>query len=190
MLLLLPLVVPAFVGATRTAEQQGVILWLLGPPILSIFQSLASGRINGTGNSGSRVNGVIRTSQLVRTAYCITATIAAFVHVGVVISAFASHDPAMSLGRLYFPYGIDPSNRPGIITEAAFLFLKYDYIIMCATVLILGSHILQRASGRSGSDTKERTHTPSSGSTLTFFTITAVFGPGAGLGYAISCDED
>lgn len=169
----LPLLVPAWIGADSATIQQGVLFFFLGPPIFSAFHSLVSGAITGSSK---------RISKPVKTAYYITAVISAVVHVYCVVYAIMS--PDLSLGRVYFPQNDSvQSGQPNIMTEAAFLFLKYDYLIININVLILGGHIL-----RTKSNSKEAFNTR--GSIPTLVGLTAIFGPGAGLAYAACCDEE
>lgn len=164
-LLEVPLVAPAWVDAGPKAIQQGVLLFFLGLPFLSIFQTLASRTLpSSTPNTLERV----------KMPFYITGILSSAVHIYSV--AYSILSPSLSLTRTYAPdhATVEPGSQ-NLLTEAAHLFLQYDYIIVGITVFFLGRKMI--------SDAKD-------GSLSTLFTFIVVFGPGAGLAYAACCSEN
>ncbi|KAK0635861.1 hypothetical protein B0T17DRAFT_503360 [Bombardia bombarda] len=174
-----PLFYATYTAAGSLASQKGVILFFLGPPLFSLFQTIVASTINALSikpfGSGS---------SPIKTAYWITAIISSAAHVATVAWAATSTDPALNLGRVYFPHGdAVKADDPNMLTEAAHLFLQWDFVIINATVLILGAHLL-------GSKSGDKAASSNKGSVATLVGLTAVFGPGAGLAYALNAEED
>jgi hypothetical protein len=173
---------PAWLGAAPADVQNGILLYLSGAFLFRWFQALASGLIART------YSGTGPFSKPVKTAYYVTGAVSALAHVGVILYSIFSAETGLSPFRVYVPSHHDHTGQPYILTEEVHRFLQYDYIIVIIVVLLLGTHIL-RSGSKSGSNIQGKSTSPK-GSELTLFVLTAVFGPGAGMAYAISCDEE
>jgi hypothetical protein len=179
-LLELPLMLPAWLGASAGEIHQGVVYFFLGPATFSAFHAAAAwlaGTFSGAGSSsrGSSIAGV-------KTGYWVMAAVAGATHLWVMAQAAASAMNGGGLGalaRLYVPDGgavYAAGTKQLLLTEAALLFLQWDWVVIHLTVLLLGAHLFR--TGRGG------------GSVLGLVGWTAVFGPGVGLAYVACCEED
>ncbi len=168
----LPLMLPSLLGADAAAVQRGVVYFFLGPPVFSAFQALLASRVTGGG------------TRAVKAAYWVLAGVSGAVHVGCVIYAVSSD---VALDRLFVPHGdaVRAAGQADILTEAAFLFLQWDYVVINVTVLLLCTYILKT---RPGGPRAAKTQT-GSGFVTALLALTAVFGPGVGLAYAACCEE-
>ncbi|EFQ35947.1 hypothetical protein CGRA01v4_07647 [Colletotrichum graminicola] len=177
-----PLLLPAWMGWSSTNIQMGVVHFFCGPPIFSGFQALVSQIVALTHNQRSMAS----SKSGIRTAYFITGSITGVVHLGSILFILVSSPPGLSLSRVYFPHSnLIQIGEPNILVEAAFQFLQYDYIIMNATILVLGTHLIRTKPGNLFT-----TVTRKPGSLVTFYGLTALLGPGASMAYAMSCEED
>ncbi|KAI0442999.1 hypothetical protein F4803DRAFT_550567 [Xylaria telfairii] len=170
-LLELPLLAPAWAGAGPDSIQKGVLVFFLVLPVSSCFQTLASWALTAPAP---------KRSGPVKIPYYITGVFSSLVHIYTI--AYALMSPEISLGRVFVPHhAFVMRGSPKLLTEAAHLFLQYDYIIVAITVLLVGSIILRN---------KPKVNRASSGSVLTLLGLTCIFGPGAGLAYAAYYGED
>lgn len=176
-----PLLLPAWMGWSSADIQKGVVLFFCGPPIFSGFQALVSRLVALSGDQRSTTTA----TPGIRAAYFITGLVTGLAHLGSIAFAVCSSQPGLSLSRVYFPHkDLVQTGGPNILTEAAFLFLQYDYIVINVTVLALGTHLLRTEPGNAHQAVARK-----SGSLMTFCTITAILGPGASMAYAMSSEE-
>lgn len=178
----LPLMLPAWLGAAAADVHRGVVYFFLGPPLFSAFQAAAAWVVRATGSSSSSTRDGV---GAVKAAYCVLGLVSGATHVGCILWAlWATHGNGLgALARLYVPDAgaVYAAGSSGLLTEAAFLFLQWDYVIINVTVLLLGAHLLATTPhGQSGGG---------SGSVLAMLFYTAVAGPGAGLAYVACCEE-
>ncbi|KAF2966189.1 hypothetical protein GQX73_g7378 [Xylaria multiplex] len=171
LLLALPLMVPALLGASPFQIQKGVITFFLLTPCFSAFQNMVREMITWTGYTG--------TTRPVRLAYSIVGGISALIHVCTILYVTIYAEDSLSLSRVYVPH---PSNiqlgQPDVLTEASLLFIQYDYIIIHIVVVLLGIHAALNGITVGGTR-----------SLLTTTTIIGVLGPGAGLAFVLDSME-
>jgi hypothetical protein len=180
LLLPLPLMLPALVGASTFQIQDGVVLFFLTPPLFVGFQVLVSATISKMSYKGS--------AKPARIAYLIVGTFSALIHLGIALYAIFSPVSNMSFGRVYFPHrSAAERGQPNIMTEGALLFTQYDYMIINIIVLILGTYILRYEPVFLAKSPGEKVR--ASGSVLALVGINAIFGAGAGLAFVLDCKE-
>ncbi|KAI3343480.1 hypothetical protein F4824DRAFT_9670 [Ustulina deusta] len=173
--LALPLMIPALLGASPFQVQKGVIAFFLLIPCLSAFQSMVRGTMTRTGYSVA--------TRPVQLAYSIVGGVSALIHVGIILYVSIYATPSLSLSRVFIPHpGSIQRVQPDILTEAALLFIQYDYLVIHAVVALLVIHTaLKIISSRSLK------------LLLTTTAVTGGLGPGAGLAfvlYSIENQED
>jgi hypothetical protein len=166
-LISIPLIIPTVFGATPFQIQAGMVLWLLGPPSLSLFQDAISSLISAAGYRGVQSPTIV--------AYWIVGGISALCHIGVVLTPYFF--PAVTLSRIYWPNHSAVQPGPYYLAEGAMLFIQYDYIIINLCVLAVGFY---KFNFDSAAATNPR---------LVFTAVTAVFGPGAGMAWLL-CDKE
>lgn len=180
----LPLMLPAWLGAAAADVHRGVVYFFLGPPVFSAFQAAAAWVVRATGSSSSNSSSTRDGVGAVKAAYCVLGLVSGATHVGCVLWAlWATHGNGLgALARLYVPDAgaVYAAGSSGLLTEAAFLFLQWDYVIINVTVLLLGAHLLA---------TPPRHQSGRAGSVLAMLFYTAVAGPGVGLAYVACCEE-
>ena len=170
LLLPIPLLVPALVHASPFQIQNGLVMYFLTPAIFISFHTLASTAISRVSFRGF--------AQPVKTTYWIVGISSALGHLGIVLYAFLSSEPSISISSLYLPdHRAVQRGQADILTAGALLFFQWDLIIINLVVLLHGMDILEPKS-------------LSQRSVLIFASITAVFGPGSGLALALWRQED
>ena len=180
LLLPLPLMLPALVGASTFQIQDGVVLFFLTPPLFVGFQVLVSATISKMSYKGS--------VKPARIAYLIVGTASALIHLGIALYAIFSPVSNMSFGRVYFPHrSAAERGQSNIMTEGALLFIQYDYVIINIIVLILGTYVLRSEPVFLGKSPSQNVR--ASGSVLALVGISAIFGAGAGLAFVLHCKE-
>ncbi|KAI1185854.1 hypothetical protein F5B17DRAFT_441499 [Nemania serpens] len=129
-ILALPLFIPALVTASPFWVQQGVVAFFFAFPLFSAFQAVARLAIAKT-----KYNGVSRPIQL---AYSIAGAISALIHVSIIFYVTKGNAHSLSLSRVFIPHpGNIQLDQPHVLTEAALLFIQYDYLIIHAVVALL-----------------------------------------------------
>jgi hypothetical protein len=154
-----------------------MVLWLLGPPSLSLFQDAVSSLITATGYRGVQNPTTV--------TYWVVGGISAICHVGVVLSPYFY--PAVTLSRIYWPN--HSAVQPGqyYLAEGAMLFIQYDYIIINLCVLAVGFYKFNFDSVAAAKPSSQAL--PAVDPRLVFTAVTAVLGPGAGMAWLL-CDKE
>ena len=180
LLLSLPLMLPALVGASVFQIQDGVILFFLTSPLFVGFQVLVNATVSKMSYMGS--------VKPARIAYLLVGTVSALIHLGIALYAIFSPVSNMSFGRVYFPHrSAAERGQSNIMTEGALLFIQYDYVIVSIIVLVLGTYILRAEPVFLAKSPSEKVR--ASGSVLVLVGICAIFGAGAGLAFVLHCKE-
>ncbi|KAL6861989.1 hypothetical protein J3F83DRAFT_716808 [Trichoderma novae-zelandiae] len=129
----LPLLLPAILGAKPFDIQDGVVVWFFGPLSIGLFQDLVSVLFSGKSYKG------IRTP--VTLAYWIVGLASAVVHIGVAVWAYTA--PELSWSRVYWPnHAAVVPDTPTYMTEGAMLFMQYDHVLIYLCVIGMGFYML------------------------------------------------
>ncbi|KAI0835102.1 hypothetical protein F5Y06DRAFT_277380 [Hypoxylon sp. FL0890] len=174
-LLSLPLLAPAVLGAEPFRIQDGVVAWFFAPLAIGPFQDLVSALIS---RCSSFYKGF---ASPVTVAYSIVGVVSAVIHLGVLMRIF--QNPDLSWSSIYWPNPSAVQQGPTLINEAALLFIQFGYLALSLSVLALGFYTLGSAAKSSAEKSR------ASGSILTFVIIEAVAGPGAALAWLLSRRE-
>lgn len=179
-----PLLLPAAMGATPTQIQIGLVLYLTTPACCVLFQILASVAMSKYAATSS--SGWFATKP-VMVAYLIVGTASALTHLAVVSDVlFWTRSPNLTLTRLYLPdHTTVQQGQDNVLKAGALLFFQWDYIIINLTSLCHGYFLLQRKAFEI-----QRPGDGVGGLFLIMVCLTAVFGPGAGLVFALLWHED
>ncbi|KAF7182588.1 hypothetical protein CNMCM7691_002159 [Aspergillus felis] len=176
-LISVPLLVPTVFRASPFQIQAGMVLWLLGPPSLSLFQDAVSSLITATGYRGVQSPTTF--------TYWIVGGISAICHVAVVLSPYFF--PGVTLSRIYWPNHSAVQPGPYYLAEGAMLFIQYDYIIINLCVLAVGFYKFNFGSAAAAKLSIQAQ--PAVDPRLVFTAVTAVLGPGAGMAWLL-CDKE
>lgn len=180
----LPLMLPALLGGSGADVQRGIVLFFLGPLGFTVFQAGAAwiaAAAGGSRSSSKRGSG----AGTIKAAYWVLGAVSGATHIGCVVWALSGKDGGLGgLARLFVPNdgAVYAAGTEGLLTEAAFLFLQWDYVIINVTVLLLGAHLLATRRPREASDGP-------AGSILAMVLLTVTGGPGVGLAYAANYEE-
>ncbi|KAL7783241.1 hypothetical protein V8C37DRAFT_415081 [Trichoderma ceciliae] len=174
----LPLLLPAALGASPFDIQDGVVVWFVGPLVLGLFQDLASMLF-----SSDKYRGIKRPVTL---AYWIVGLFSAMIHIGVAVQAYMA--PELSWSRIYWPnHAAVVAGSPTFMTEGAMLFMQYDHVVIYLCVLGMGLYMLGLERTLTASTFGEKMQAGWPMAKLTVITATA--GPGAGLAWLLCHKE-
>lgn len=144
-------------------------------PLFSAFQAVARLAIAKT-----KYNGVSRPIQL---AYSIAGAISALIHVSIIFYVTKGNAHSLSLSRVFIPHpGNIQLDQPHVLTEAALLFIQYDYLIIHAVVALLAFYSAYYG--------PTRTSVGGLKALLATTVITGILGPGSSLAFVLCSLEE
>ncbi|KAI1141247.1 hypothetical protein F5Y05DRAFT_255595 [Hypoxylon sp. FL0543] len=174
-LLSLPLLAPAVLGAEPFRIQDGVVVWFLAPLAVGPFQDLVSALI-------SRCSSFYRGfASPVTVAYSIVGLVSAAVHLGVLARIFQS--PGLSWSRIYLPNPTAVQSGPTLINEAALLFIQFGHLAVSLSVFALGIYTLGFVAKPPAESSRGKRFV------FMLVIIEAIAGPGAALAWLLSSRE-